>query len=309
MLDPKKARPWNGDSKPATELTSTQLVIGTCIFLVAALICFALGFVLGRYEESSSQAKAVRTAAAVPTPEAPLPPAPRTGPAPPPQEGSQVSPRRVVMPPPKPQVPGYPSSPNAPGGPPKTPKVTDHAAPPRPEPSTPPEAPAPAANPEPLEKPDAVPAENAAASPAPPQPEPAPKPPEAPTPPAATSPPPAQPEPPLKPAVPPAATPPGTVPAATQPSPPTGAASTASSKGLYAIQVAYLTGPARKERAEEYMQRLEANSELKAELVISEDGKTIRVMIGNYPDRETATKACEELKKRAGFKDSFVKRR
>jgi cell division septation protein DedD len=79
--------------------------------------------------------------------------------------------------------------------------------------------------------------------------------------------------------------------------------------GAYAVQVASFSGSKRKENAEVFKKRLEANAGLKADLVPSEDDKMVRVFVGNYPDRESAVKACEELKKRAGFAGSFVKRR
>ncbi len=294
MLDPKKARPWNGDGKPATELTSTQLVIGTCIFLVAALICFALGFVLGRYEERAASG---RTATAQAVPSAPLPPPPRTEAAPPPPQqpegGNQVSPRRVVMPPPsQSQTPGYPSSTGA-GD--TAPKVSEHPAPPKAEES----APAQAATPPPAAEPPPAQPEQPPAAPVPAQ---------APAPAAST---------PAAPAVPAAPTSPTGLTSPTGQTAPTPAPAPATppavpaadGKSPYAIQVASLTGPARKERALEFQRRLESNAGIKAELVTTEDGKTIRVLVGGYPDRESATKACEDLKKRQGFKDCFVKRR
>ncbi len=79
--------------------------------------------------------------------------------------------------------------------------------------------------------------------------------------------------------------------------------------GTYAIQVASFSGAKRKEIAEQYRKRLLSNAGLESDLLPSEDGKTVRVLVGRYPDKGTAAKACEELKKRAGFADSFVKRR
>jgi cell division septation protein DedD len=123
--------------------------------------------------------------------------------------------------------------------------------------------------------------------------------------------PPAAPE---TPAAPPAAAPgPGAKPA--EPQPPESKPAegkipdTKTAKGAYSIQVASFSGPNRKTNAGEYKRRLEAHSEFKAELVGSEDDKMVRVMIGSYPDREAASKACEELKQRAGFAGSFPKRR
>jgi len=86
-------------------------------------------------------------------------------------------------------------------------------------------------------------------------------------------------------------------------------AGNATGKGTYTIQVASFSGAKRKENAESFKKRLEANAGLQADIVPSEDDKMTRVFVGNYPDRETAVKACEELKKRAGFAGSFIKRR
>ncbi len=61
--------------------------------------------------------------------------------------------------------------------------------------------------------------------------------------------------------------------------------------------------------AEASKKRLEANTDMKADLLPSEDGKIIRVIVGHYPDKDSAAQACAELKKRAGFADCFPRKR
>ncbi len=78
-------------------------------------------------------------------------------------------------------------------------------------------------------------------------------------------------------------------------------------KGAFGVQVASFSGSKREKSAADYKRRLEANSDLKAILSHSEDDKYVRVIVGGYPDRETAEKVCKELRKRAGFSDCFVK--
>ena len=280
MLDPKKIKPLAGPGKLTSEFTSSQLVIAICMFLLMALICFSLGVLVGKGERAK-QAQVLQTTV---KPDVSLPPAPRTEAAKSAEEGVQRSPRPVVMPPPKPPAPpkaaepGYPSSSTAEPAPAKSgPRVTEHPAPSKPLPPASPEPAKAVATPE-------------AQTPA--------------TPPAA----------PETPAAPPAAAP-GSAAKPAEPQPPESKPAEAkkpdakTAKGAYSIQVASFPGPNRKKNAEEYNRRLEAHSEFKAELVGSEDDKMVRVMIGSYPDREAASKACEELKQRAGFAGSFVKRR
>ncbi len=78
-------------------------------------------------------------------------------------------------------------------------------------------------------------------------------------------------------------------------------------RGAFGVQVASFSGSKREKSAADYKRRLEANSDLKAILSHSEDDKYVRVIVGGYPDRETAEKVCKELRKRAGFSDCFVK--
>jgi len=86
-------------------------------------------------------------------------------------------------------------------------------------------------------------------------------------------------------------------------------ASRSTIEGAYVIQVAAFFGAEKNRLAEAVRKRLKENANLDSQIVPSEDGKAVRVVMGGYPDRESAQKACSELKKREGFADSFVRRR
>lgn len=335
MLDPSKAKSQSTPAKLTSEFTSGQLIVAICMFLILALICFSLGVLVGRYE-GRHEANPIRSAQVrAPEPATPMPPGPRTLEQPGRQEGVQTSPRMLPgAQPQKPPMPGFPSSPGM-QGPPKTePNVSELPAP-QAKP-VPPSAPTPPVEPSPATS--GAGAVTPPATPATTQTPPAPQPPAAdapteknvakpedktvapePTTPVATPPiaTPAVATPPV--AMPPAATPPvqplpgasaspSMIPAEAKNTPAAPAAA-APGKGTYAIQVASFSGAKRKENAEQYRKRLTSNAGLESDLLPSEDGKMLRVLVGAYPDKATAVKACGELKKRAGFSDSFVKRR
>ena len=100
MLNPNVSKPTPGVSRLGSEFSSSQLVIATCVFLIMALVCFALGVLVGRYDVTSSRPKqSVQSTETTPESARPLPPAPRKETVPPEEEGVQKSPRPVVMPP------------------------------------------------------------------------------------------------------------------------------------------------------------------------------------------------------------------
>jgi len=78
--------------------------------------------------------------------------------------------------------------------------------------------------------------------------------------------------------------------------------------GTYVIQLASFSSSNRA-KAEDARRRLSAHANLTAELVTSEDGKYVRIIVGNYPDLKTAEKARDALRERKGFADCFVRRR
>lgn len=77
-------------------------------------------------------------------------------------------------------------------------------------------------------------------------------------------------------------------------------------KGKYAIQVVSFS-PTEKATAQNYQRRLKENTGIDSILSTSKDGNYLQVLVGSYPDRETAEKERQELKKRAGFGDCFVR--
>ncbi|HOV72642.1 MAG TPA: SPOR domain-containing protein [Candidatus Hydrogenedentes bacterium] len=285
MLNPNVNKPTPSVSRLSSEFSSSQLVIATCVFLIMALVCFALGVLVGRYDAAAFRPKQnVPSAETAAGPSRPFPPAPRGGNTEPQPVGVQKSPRPVVMPPTQSQTPGFPS---ADGAAPSGPRVSEHPAPPA-KPETP-AAPSAAPVSSPPSKPEtpAPPAATTEVKPAAPS-----------APSATTTTPPESPKPDTESVPPVVETPAGTtlLPATAAP-------------GVYGIQVASFSGANRQQMAEASKKRLEANTDMKADLLPSEDGKIIRVIVGHYPDKDSAAQACAELKKRAGFADCFPRKR
>ena len=281
----------------------SQRVVGICAILVYGLICFLVGVLVGRHDPSFDTRQ---TAAVVkPKPEArPLaPPAPRSE-----LRGEQKSPQPVVMPTAAPPA-GHPADAGAPEAHSAMPRVTERPAPKRAElpghVKTPQEAP---------EKPSAndTAGKPAVQGPAKPKDTPTPAPSKKPV--AAGLPkgeatqvgPKAQ----AKPAAPTPATTqtPGKTPPPASTTLPKPSAPPPAGKGAYVIQVASFSSSNRGQ-AEDARRRLSAHANLTAELVTSEDGKYVRVIVGNYPDLKTAEKARDALRERKGFADCFVRRR
>ncbi len=330
MLDPNRARSQGSTGKIGSEFTSGQLVIAICMILVLALICFSLGVLVGKYEKNSGLAlQQART----PERNVSMPPAPRNLEQTAPQEGVQTSPRPLpAQPQQKPAAPGFPASQPkvaeipapapasasgtspAPAAPMQTAQAQPQATAAQPQPPAPPAAPTVPAAPVQQGQPAAAPpaqAPPAAGAPAQPGAQPAPSAPaQAPQPEGVIASPAASPAAPGQPAV-VEATP------AAAGKPGSGQKASAAAKGqidggkggAYGIQVASCTGPKRKQNAEEFKKRLQTNAGLQADLIPSSDGQRISILVGNYPDKESAKKACAELKKRAGFAECFVKHR
>ena len=223
------------------EFTSGQLVIAICGLLIAALLCFLLGVLVGRYERNTEDRMLVQQIADESATPDLAQQTPKTVPAPAPAPAPTSAP-----PPARPQTP-----PPAPPTPPAEPPARETA----PAESVP----APQAQPREEEPPILI--------------APLPDPPARPTPPPA-----------------PAAPPP-----APRPEP------TPSAGPRYGIQVAAFGDAANAQRA---LQRLKENAELEADLVQS--GQWVRIVVGNYARREDADRALEQLRQRAGFRDSYV---
>ncbi|HOS03022.1 MAG TPA: SPOR domain-containing protein [Candidatus Hydrogenedentes bacterium] len=273
-----------------TELTSFQLIIGICIALIVCLVCFLLGVVVGRSENS------LHIGASLLAPNAPAESSGTNGNnAPPassvastvPATGQQTWPQVPTSPLVKSQAPAdaVPRSTSLPAPPPRGATARDV-----PIPMAPP-APSPAASGMPetalktttqpiVTMPESTTAEIPAAKAQPPA---------SSIPSTEKKPSPALPAP------------------ATAPAPSASTGSARSGKRFTVQVVAY--DVKNREQAENYKKLLEANSDLRAEIVPSEDGKYMRVFIGDYATREEANKARQDLQKRAGFKECFVKER
>ena len=301
MPEPTREKGPSDRGTPRSELTSNQLIIGICLFLVAAMVCFMLGVVVGKFEGKPGPS-------AQRGPSRPALPALRTedtaresagrdadredarG------EGTQAYPRSVSLPTvePAPERPPLPSraavelgQPTAPEkGPPEVrlselPEPGDAAAVSPPSVGEVEQAqagPESAAREDRVAEPAEVPDEAARADRGAPSVEPTDE---------------ASTETLLAPAaeLSSVAKPPATTP----------------SKDGFGVQVAAFSGPNRQGLAEGYKERLEDNSELKAVLLVSEDGQYVRVVVGGYPDRQTAAQVRDELRQRAGFRDCFVR--
>lgn len=264
------------------ELTSFQLIVGICLALVVCLACFLLGIVVGRLESGTSIASSVTevvdrvTGRSSGTEGSAGPAATAASTTNPAGKG----PRTTIVQAPSPDA--------APAAAPATPAPAPAPAQPTATPS--PVSPTPASEPvasaaAPRVQQTALPAGTAA---------------------------PARPE---------VREPSDTVVAAAETAAPRSTASpadtatkpaaepktaTAAKAGGFTVQVVAYESKNRG-RAEEYKRLLEKNSDLKAQLVPSEDGKFVRVYVGRYATRAEAQKACEELRKRAGFQGCFVK--
>jgi len=301
MSEPTREKGASDRGKPRSELTSNQLIIGICLFLVAAMVCFMLGVVVGKFEGKPGPS-------AQRGPSRPALPALRTE-APPREsagrdtdredaqgEGTQAYPRPVLLPTAEPERerPPLPTRAAVDLGRPAAPEkglpevqLSELPEPGSAAPVSPPsvgEVEQAQAGPESAPREDAVveptevPEEGARTDSGAPSVEPTDE---------------ASAEALLAPAAEPSSV----------PKPP---ATTPSEDG-FGVQVAAFSGPNRQRLAEGYKERLEANSEWEAVLVVSEDGQYVRVVVGGYPDRETAKRVRDELRQRAGFKDCFVR--
>jgi len=320
MLKPNKTRKSNGPRITA-DLTSSQLVVAICVALCAALICFSLGVIVGKYDERNRRRGEDRlalkpsgtgvTPTAAKPPVLPAPPDPANKPkiTPVSGQGMQTSPRIPVVPasPPAPKFPGPPPKPDVVKEP---PRPNEHPVPPaKPTESDKPEnkepAPAPAtkedaallddsAKPqsEPPEKKEKAPEKQRTAA----------KPPEL-NPVVDTEPAPVAEAAAAKPQdAPTAATEPETLEPVFKPAPDT------PPKAVYTVQLAALSSSTREQQALRLKKELESQG-LQPELLVTKGGARICVVVGNHPDRKAAQDACNDLRKNKGFSDCFVRTR
>ncbi|MFP4172757.1 MAG: SPOR domain-containing protein [Candidatus Hydrogenedentota bacterium] len=78
--------------------------------------------------------------------------------------------------------------------------------------------------------------------------------------------------------------------------------------GPYTIQVISYTAGDRA-LAEDYAEGIEEETGHEPTLAVSEDGAYIRVLIGAFPDQETARAVMQQLRELEKFEESFVRRR
>jgi len=267
MRSPKKENSSSTGTKWGGGLTSEQLLIGICVFLVVALVCFVAGVWVGRHDRSYQPGPVAESRQGSDAPvSAPLPkPKDRDGSN---GEGVQKYPRPVQMPTlqtkpdggetrvvehpaPAKKEEGKSEAPLPPKAQPVTPPLDEPVAPK--EDKVPEEEKVPEEKPEPLPQTTETQKEENL----------------------------------LEPVGKPVAAP--------------------SKRGGFAVQAASFSGPNRVQLAEDLKKKLEKELKLGAELVRSEDDTFVRVLIGDYPDHDAAMKACNELKKRPDLAGCFVK--
>ncbi len=253
----KKHRPSLFDQdKHTLEFSPGQLVLAICTVLLMGLVCFLAGVVVGRYDDSYTNATLFMRDTAPRQEEEQV--AQReeqdeqeelAG------EGRQVSPRPIIEPPDEQELSGMPS-----GVTPFGDTVEEIPAPEEPEEE--PAAPDEPEEPDEPDEPDEEPEEEFAFEPLSPSDE-------------------------------------GTAEAVLD---------SASEGGPYTIQViSYSAGD--RALAEDYAEGIEDETGHEPTLSVSEDGAFIRVLLGAFPDQETARAAVETLQQLEKFEDSFVRRR
>jgi len=81
----------------------------------------------------------------------------------------------------------------------------------------------------------------------------------------------------------------------------------ASTTGRYGIQLAAFTESDRRTRAETLQQKLKKDAGIQAQILNSEDGNVYRVIVGGFPDKESAAKALSDVRAKTGFPEAFIK--
>ncbi len=82
---------------------------------------------------------------------------------------------------------------------------------------------------------------------------------------------------------------------------------TAAVSGKYSIQLAAFTGVDRNTRAEALRKKLNAEAGVQAQIITSADNQVSRVVVGGFPDKDSAEKALDGLRSKTGFTNAFVK--
>lgn len=85
------------------------------------------------------------------------------------------------------------------------------------------------------------------------------------------------------------------------------AAPAASSPGKFGVQLAAFSGGDRRVRAESFLKKVRDEFKLDATIIPSSDDVHYRVISGSYSTKEAAATACDELKRKTGLNEAFVR--
>ena len=110
---------------------------------------------------------------------------------------------------------------------------------------------------------------------------------------------------PIDPVEPPVATTPVTAPPLVSTKPP--AAVVASENGKFGVQLAAFSGSDRRTRSESFRNRILAELKVKSTIIPSSDDVHYRVIVGEFTTREAANKSCKDLRNKAGLNEAFVR--
>jgi len=71
--------------------------------------------------------------------------------------------------------------------------------------------------------------------------------------------------------------------------------------------LAAFSGGDRRVRAESFLKEVQGKFKVDAAIVPSSDDVHYRVISGSYPTKEAAAAACDELKRKTGLSEAFVR--
>jgi len=80
-----------------------------------------------------------------------------------------------------------------------------------------------------------------------------------------------------------------------------------SSAGKFGVQLAAFSGGDRRVRAESFLKKVRDEFKLDATIIPSSDDVHYRVISGSYSTKEAAAAACDELKRKTGLNEAFVR--
>ncbi|HDP35926.1 MAG TPA: SPOR domain-containing protein [Candidatus Hydrogenedentes bacterium] len=80
-----------------------------------------------------------------------------------------------------------------------------------------------------------------------------------------------------------------------------------SSGGKFVVQLAAFSGSDRRAKAESFAKKIRSESNVNADIIPSDDDAHYRVVVGGFATRDSAAKACEELRGKPGLSEAFVR--